>query len=61
MDLKCHLGLFRTAVMSDERAPSRLFKCHSTVFVFLTAWGVVLIPARERIGARGSNPRAREK
>ena len=27
---------------SDERPPSGLFKFHSTVFVFLTAWGVVL-------------------
>ena len=26
----------------DERAPSGLFKFHSSVFVFLTAWGVVL-------------------
>ena len=27
---------------SDERPPSGLFKFHSTVFVFLTAWGVVI-------------------
>ena len=41
MDLKCHLAR-AVSNRSDESPPSGLFKLHSTVFVFLTAWGVVL-------------------
>ena len=43
MDRKCHLAR-AVSNRSDESAPSGLFKCHSTVFVFLTAWGVVKSP-----------------
>ena len=63
MDLKCHLGLFRTAVMrahpagySDDSIPVSSFSSQLGEYP-----GSAKIPARERTGARGSNPRAREK
>ena len=69
MDLKCHLGLFRTEVMRVHPAQRAFRLLYSNAIRPLSSFSSQLgelgssakIPARERIGARGSNPRAREK